>query len=61
MVLAATQDFIDEAAPTDSDDWLTMARAAQGVTREHIEDYVAALAAGGPLVPDDAPAGGGRP
>jgi hypothetical protein len=61
VVLAATQDFIDEASPTDPDDWLTMVRVAQRVTSEHIEDYVAALTAGGPLVLDDRPATGGRP
>src|SRR5439155_21501544 len=61
VVLAATQDFIDDAAPTDVNDWLTLARAAQGVTREHVEDYVAALAAGGALSLDDASAAGGRP
>ncbi len=51
VLAAAMQDFIDEVQPTDSDDWLTLVRAAQSVTRERIEDYVAAVAAGGPLVP----------
>ena len=49
------QDFIDEVRPTDSDDWLTLVRMARSVTRERIEDYVAAVAADGPLVPDAAP------
>jgi hypothetical protein len=50
---AAMQDFVDEVRPTDSDDWLTLERTAQAVTRERIEDYVAAAAAEGPLVPDE--------
>jgi hypothetical protein len=56
VLLAAMQDFIDQAAPTDADDWLTLVRTAQGLSRERVEDYVAALTATGPLVPDDAPA-----
>jgi hypothetical protein len=52
VLSAAMQDFIDEVQPTDSDDWLTLVRMARGVTRERIEDYVAAVAADGPLVPD---------
>jgi hypothetical protein len=51
VLAAAMQDFIDEVQPTDSDDWLTLVRAARSVTRERIEDYVAAVAAAGPLVP----------
>lgn len=53
VLLAATQDFIDETAPTDSDDWLTLVRSAQALKRERVEDYVAALAAAGPLWPDE--------
>jgi len=52
VLSAAVQDFIDEVRTTDPDDWLTMARTAAAVTRERIEDYVAAATAGGPLVPD---------
>jgi len=38
-------------APKDPDDWWTVARAAQAVPRERIEDYIAAAAAvDGPLV-----------
>jgi hypothetical protein len=50
---AAMQDFIDEVRPTDADDWLTLARTARLVSRERIEDYIAAVTAGGPLVPDN--------
>jgi hypothetical protein len=48
---AAIQDFIDDVRPTDPDDWLTLVRTARAISRERIEDYVAAAAAGGPLVP----------
>ena len=51
VLAAAMQDFIDEVKPTDADDWLTLVRSAQSVSRERIEDYVAAVAASGPLVP----------
>jgi hypothetical protein len=54
VLTAAVQDFIDEARPTDANDWLTLVRAARTVTRDRIEDYVAAVTADGPLVPDDA-------
>ena len=49
---AAIQDFIDEVRPTDFNDWLTLVRTAQTVSRERIEDYVATATAVGPLVPD---------
>jgi hypothetical protein len=52
VLSAAMQDFIDDVRPADTDDWLTLVRTAQKVTRERIEDYVAAVAAEGPLVPD---------
>ena len=51
VLSAAVQDFIDEVRPTDFNDWLTLVRAAQGVPRERIEDYVAIASADGPLVP----------
>jgi hypothetical protein len=51
---AAVQEFIESVAPTDANDWWTLARTAQAVPRERIEDYVATAAAvGGPLVPDE--------
>jgi hypothetical protein len=52
VLSGAMQDFIDEVKPTDDSDWLTLARTARSVTRERIEDYVAAATASGPLVPD---------
>jgi hypothetical protein len=52
VLAAAVQDFVDEVGPSDYADWLTLARAAQSLALERIEDYVAAAAAvDGPLVP----------
>ena len=50
VLSAAVQDFIDEARPTDFNDWLTLVRTAQNVPRERIEDYVAVATSDGPLV-----------
>src|ERR1051326_4786687 len=50
VLAAAMQDFVDGINPTDGNDWLTLARAAQAVDRTHFEDYVAAATADGPLV-----------
>src|SRR5207244_1862317 len=50
VLTAAVQDFIDETRPTDFNDWMTLVRSAQAVTRERIEDYVAAVTAQGPLI-----------
>jgi hypothetical protein len=52
VLSAAMQDFIDEARPSDDGDWLTLSRAARAVTRERVEDYIAAATATGPLMPD---------
>src|SRR5262249_41747711 len=49
---AAIQDFVDGINPTDGNDWLTLARAAQTISPERFEDYIAAATADGPLVPD---------
>lgn len=59
VLSAAMQDFIDDVRPADPDDWLTLVRTAQGLTRERIEDYVAAVAAEGPLAPDVSAGGPG--
>jgi len=54
VLSAAVLDFIEVVAPKDPDDWWTVARAAQVVSRERIEDYIAAAAAvDGPLVAND--------
>lgn len=49
---AAVPEYLDTVRPTDPSDWLTLVRSAQLLSRERIEDYVAATAyLGGPLVP----------
>ncbi len=55
VLSAAVQDFIDAVRPSAEVDWITMTRAARGITREQIEDYLAAATAAGPLVPDNGP------
>jgi hypothetical protein len=52
VLSAATQDWIDQTAPTDADDWITAARDAQSIMLRRFEDYVAAAAADGPLIPE---------
>lgn len=47
----AMQDVMDAARPAYFDDWLSVAFAARDLKDERFEDYVAALTAGGPLVP----------
>jgi hypothetical protein len=50
----AILDFVEAVAPTDPNDFWSVARAARAVSRELIEDYVAAAATvDGPLVPDE--------
>jgi hypothetical protein len=54
VLSAATLDFIEGVAPRDAADWWTVARTAQEVSSERIEDYIAAAAAAdGPLVADE--------
>jgi hypothetical protein len=53
VLAAAMRDFLDDSAPLDANDWWSLARTAQGVRRQRIEDYVAAAAViDGPLVPE---------
>jgi hypothetical protein len=52
VLSGAMQDFIDEARPTDDADWLTLSRSARIISRDRIEDYIAAATAAGPLIPD---------
>jgi hypothetical protein len=61
VLAGAVQDFIDESRPTDFNDWLTLVRSAQTISRERIEDYVAAVTASGPLVPETVADGSGEP
>lgn len=52
VLSAAVQDYIDDVRPNDKDDWLTLVRSGQMITRERVEDYVAAVTADGPLIPE---------
>ena len=52
VLSGAVQDFIDEVKPTDDSDWITLARTAITMTRERVEDYIAAATASGPLIPE---------
>jgi len=49
VLAMATQDFIDGAAPIYDDDWLGIVGYASHVSRETVQDYVAALVAAGPV------------
>ena len=51
VLASAMQDYLDEVRPVHGDDWLTLARQVDRVPLERFDDYVAALTAGGPLVP----------
>ena len=51
VMAMATQDFIDGAPPIYDDDWLGIVAYAGRVTRETVQDYVAALVAAGPVRP----------
>jgi hypothetical protein len=53
VLAAALQDYLDEVRPAHGDDWWALAHRATLVPRERFDDYVAALTAGGPLVPLD--------
>jgi hypothetical protein len=51
VLAAAVQDFIETVAPNDPNDWWTIVRSVESMSREQIEDYVAAAAVvDGPLV-----------
>ena len=61
VLAAAVQDFVEDAAPMDGSDWWALSRAARAVSRERIEDYVAAAASvDGALVPIDEESGATR-
>lgn len=47
----ALQDVLDDALPAYLDDWHAFGAAANALSSERIVDYIAALTAGGPLVP----------
>jgi hypothetical protein len=51
VLASALQDYLDEVRPAHGDDWLTLARQVDRIGDDRFDDYVAALTAGGPLVP----------
>jgi len=51
VVAMATQSFIDTAPALYDDDWVGLVGHSHGLTRESVEDYVAALVADGPVRP----------
>ena len=51
VLASALHDYLEEARPVHGDDWFTLARQADRVPADRFDDYVAALTAGGPLVP----------
>jgi hypothetical protein len=53
----AMQDVLDRAQPAHFDDFLAMAFAARDLENDRFEDYVAALTASGPLLPQAAAGG----
>ena len=50
----ATQGFIDTAPPLFDDDWVGVVGHTHRLSREMVEDYVAALVASGPIRPNEA-------
>jgi hypothetical protein len=51
----AMQDVTEQARPAYAEDWDEFERAALELPRDRLTDFVAALTAGGPLVPADTP------
>ena len=51
VLASALQDYLDEARPLHGDDWFTLARHVDRMSGDRFDDYIAALTAGGPLVP----------
>lgn len=51
VLASALQDYLDEARPLHGDDWFTLYRHVDRMAAERFDDYIAALTAGGPLVP----------
>jgi hypothetical protein len=54
VLASAMQDYLDDVRPAHGDDWLALARHVDQLARARIDDYIAALTAGGPLVPSAA-------
>jgi hypothetical protein len=57
----AMQDVLDQTQPAYFDDWSEFGRATRSIPEDRITDYIAALTAGGPLLPAPSPNGGRHP
>jgi len=53
VMAVATQDALDAYRPAFSDDWAALVAIVRRVSDGRVEDYIAALTSGGPLVPVD--------
>jgi hypothetical protein len=53
VLAVATQDLLDTIRTNHDDDWLTLVARARRIAAGRVDDYVAALTIGGPLVPAD--------
>ena len=51
VIAYAMQEVMDQARPAYFDDWPEFTRAASGISRDALADYIAAQAAGGALLP----------
>ena len=60
MLLVATPDYLDRVAVAHEDDWLTLVSDVQRILPPRIDDYLASVTTGGPLVPLRQPNGGER-
>jgi hypothetical protein len=60
VLASAVQEYVDQVRPLHANDWLTLVRAGQAISKDRVEDYVSALTAGGPLVAERTSAGGDR-
>jgi hypothetical protein len=61
IVAFAMQDVLDQTQPAYFDDWSEFGRATRLIPEDRITDYIAALTAGGPLLPAAASNGGRHP
>jgi hypothetical protein len=60
ILSAATQDYVDRVSTAYEDDWLTLFADVQRTVPAHMDDYLASVTTGGPLVPIQKKAEGGR-
>jgi hypothetical protein len=51
VIAFAMQEVLDQARPSYMDDWSEFTRAARALSREALDDFIAAQAAGGALLP----------